>query len=106
MWKEIRSPVLRRNGTAVVSATETFQSGAQILQIRAFGSSTAGAIQIFSDPKPITIPASSGWLVIQENHTALTALGPAGGSTGTTIVFTGVASYSIEYVETPGSGGT
>ena len=88
MWFGLRGPILRFIGT---SGTVTIPAGAKVLQIKAHAT-TAGSVKIFGDSNAITLPASSGWFYLQENHAGLVA--PTGSNT---IVFTSTDSYYVEY---------
>lgn len=87
-WNGIAGPIKRLTGTA---GTATLPVGARVLQIKAYASA-ASTITVFDDASPITLPANSGWFLLQENHKELIARTGA-----TTIVFASTAAYYIEY---------
>jgi hypothetical protein len=101
MWHAIPGRVRYFTGT---SGTVTFASGARILQIHALAGSGAGSVQIPTVDETglgsvtIPLPGSSGWWGIQENHVNHEV--PVGAS----IVFTGTASYLVEYLRPAGQG--
>jgi hypothetical protein len=88
MWNELPGPV---NRVAGVSGTVTIPPGAKVTQIHAAGGSGGGTVQIFNDAAAITLLAGAWWGV-QFQHLETVAI------TGqNTIVFTGTASYWVEY---------
>lgn len=98
MWLGLRGPVKIRAGT---SGTETFTSGARILQIHAFPGGGGGTVTIPAkdsptDPAVVTLPAGSGWWGWQKNHAVMSMQG-----TGAQlqIIFTGTSAYFLEYLE-------
>ncbi len=95
-WYGLRGPIKIRAGT---SGTETFVSGAHILQWHAFPGGGGGTVTVPckdspTDPAVITLPAGSGWHGVQHNH-ALHVL--QGTGTALQMVFTGTSAYYIEY---------
>jgi hypothetical protein len=98
-WFEIPRTIKTRAGTA---GTETFSSGASILQIIVVGASGA-TVQVPNGNDnfaTIPVPANTTW-ILQEHH-AQRVMGPQQG--GTKIVFTSTLSYFIEYIDPAGTG--
>ena len=94
MWVGLKGTIKRATG---VVGTVTLKAGARVLQIHAFASA-ASTVQIFNDTNPVTLPASSGWWGLQENHADTVAP-----TANPTIVFTGTSSYLIEYIDPAGN---
>lgn len=99
MWAGLSGQVKRRAG---VSGTETFASGAFILQIKASAASS-GTIQMPSGDgsTTITVTVPSGApFSLQENHTNFVL---QGAGTQLQLVFTSTNAYFIEYIEPVGA---
>lgn len=88
MWNEIRSNVVRYNGT---SGTVTVPPGGHVLQIIAHGSNANATVQIFDDAAPVTIKNVNAYFVYRPQHLTTTAhIGAQN------IVFTSTDMYMVE----------
>ena len=87
-WYGLRGPVVRQSGT---NGTVTLPAGSKLLRVRTYAVS-AGSVRIFDDAASITLPANSGWFVLDYEHTNVVAP-----TSAPTIVFASTASYLVEY---------